>query len=276
MKQRMIGILALLFMLMTTGCEMEVDMKVKLNADGSGIYEQKMQFSGKMKDMLTNTDSPLPDSLASQIADSTIVPERSMKQKCEDEDGSAEALKLGEGVRFSGVVFGETDDAISCTKIFTFQDINTFRLISDIPLENNDSPVPKEPIRFRYRNNQLTITMPPRNDSRNNAISTNDVTRESMEMIEAITGHFKLNMRIEMPRSIRTTNAQFKTRNTITLVDIDMAKVFEGKTFAQKKAFFTNMDKITRSNQSEAQKARSMNTLTPLKFEPNKVVNVTF
>jgi hypothetical protein len=264
---------------MFSGCQASLERVVKLNADGSGVYVQKVAFSGKFAEMMRDPSALVPDSLRETMSPDSLA-KRKEKPKLECEHPSSEKLtsalsKLGEGVRFVRGTYTDAETTLDCTQEFAFSDINKFLLGNDITPSDNDNgnQKSKEPTRFSYRNGLLTIRLPDNRTTPKNTPAKN-MTREELPMVESLLGSFKLSMRLETPRPIRSSNAKFKTSNVITLVEMDMPKFFEGKTEAQKIAA---LNQLGRSSQlSRAQGTALINRMPGFKIEPLPTVTVRF
>ena len=259
-----------------SGC-VDVETLIKVKTDGSGTVEESMVMTKEMADQM--------EKMAEQMKAMKNMPGNESSQnppekfKILDDKKLAEvknkAKEMGEDVEFSSVKEIENKDGSKGYKaIYAFKDINKLGLASADSKSNKQNAQNKK-ITFKFTKGSpatLVVTMPPA-DKKEEAqkqpkqAKTEPDEAQIQKMMKTFKG-MRICNAIEVQGQISETDASFKEGSRITLVEMNMDKLFENKE-ASEKLFKSNPGSL-----EETQKI--LGDVLGLKLESKKEITVKF
>jgi hypothetical protein len=202
---------------------------LRVNKDGSGTIEETVVISDAFMELMK--------SFGGQEAE-----EQEEEDLVDEEQLTEKAGSMGEGVRFVSAKPVKTDRGAGYKAIYSFSDINKVR-INQNPGENvaapsmggeEEQPV-EEWLRFRFTGGStatLEILYPQDVDVEQEGESEEgevdmDSNPEMMEMMRQLYQDMHISIAIEVDGRITETNASYVDGSTVTLMDVDFAKILE-------------------------------------------------
>jgi hypothetical protein len=203
----------------------ESDSTITVKKDGSGTIETKMVMSAQMAGMMKMAQGQEGVEVKNPLTD----PEQLKKN----------AAKNGEGVEFVAVKELKFDDGREgSVATYKFADVRKLKMS---PGEGPPNPGEEEaeednasPIRFDFQpgdSPKLTIIMPPPaakeaagDEAEPKAANEEDAM--AMQMMGTMMQGMRLAMRVKVDGEITKTNAAHQDGSTVTLMDLDMGKIF--------------------------------------------------
>ncbi|MEO8614668.1 MAG: hypothetical protein ABI600_05965 [Luteolibacter sp.] len=230
MKPFILAVAAALASLSLTSC-LQHEAVIHLNKDGSGTLVEETTIGAQMEAMMDQmaamggAGGGRKDPLAGMFS---------------EEKARARATTLGEGVTLEKNEAIEKAGNKGGRATFHFADINRLKIspsdsLKDLsPMGGMAAPKkkPAKPIDFKYADGTLTIAMPrPKPDEGKPAVApAGDRAgpgEQEIGMMKQMMGDMKISFKIVIEPGIAETNATYRDGNSITLVDVEMGKMFE-------------------------------------------------
>jgi len=222
-------VVLLIISLALMGC-FESLILLRVNKDGSGTIEETVVISDAFMELMksfSGQEAEEPE------AEEDLVDEEQLAEK---------ASSMGEDVRLVSAEAVKTDRGAGYKAIYSFPDINTVR-INQNPGENvtapsmggeQEQPV-EEWLRFKFtRGGTATLEILYPQDlevEQEEESSEGDVDMESnpemMEMMRQLYQDMHIGIAVEVDGRITETNASYVDGSTVTLMDVDFAKILE-------------------------------------------------
>jgi hypothetical protein len=199
---------------------------IKVKPDGSGTIEQTtLVNTGAMKAMMPGMNQPgVPGS---------VVNEADLKRAAE---------RMGKGVRLVSSEPAKSGTFEGSKAIFAFDDINQVQVSQDPGFSgssdgmfNSAAPPPESPVRFSLTKNGATSLLtvqfqdkPVPADRPDTPRGGPDMTDPTvLNMVKTMFDGFKVNIDLEVGGSIVKTNAEYVNGSRITLLEMDLAQLFQ-------------------------------------------------
>jgi hypothetical protein len=201
-------VVLLVISLALMGC-FESLILLRVNKDGSGTIEETVVISDAFMELMKSFSGQEAEE---QEEEEDLVDEEQLADK---------ASSMGEDVRLVSAEAVKTDRGAGYKAIYSFPDINTVR-INQNPGENvtapsmggeQEQPV-EEWLRFKFTRGgtaTLEILYP----------------QEMMEMMRQLYQDMHIGIAVEVDGRITETNASYVDGSTVTLMDVDFAKILE-------------------------------------------------
>lgn len=236
MKFPLILIASAISLLLLSSC-FQHQTTITLNKDGTGTVVEETQLGEQMLGMIQQfaagfggegDAAKAPDPLAEMLS---------------EEKAKKRATELGEGVTYekSEPIAGKATKGAKIT--YRFKDINKLQVKSGDGVKSmapdqgaqelDDAANAEEPIRFSYNEGKLTVKMPkPKavaNDLPPGAAAENPEMDDpqAMEMMKQVFADMKMGIKLVIEPGIAETTASHPEGNTITLMEMNFAKLIE-------------------------------------------------
>lgn len=249
--------LALGLTLLASSC-LQHETTINLNKDGSGTIVDETIIGAQMLGMMTQFAQPgQPDPVLQ------MFPEDKSKEK---------AATLGEGVEFVKMDMINEGGKRGARVHYKFADINKLTLNPASGLDAVDDGEklelkPEDFVKFKYADGKLSLITPPSDFDKMNMDEGAAENPEMEAMAKQIMADMRMAMKINIPGGIDNTNASHVDGNTITLMDIQVGKIFD-----QKDA----MKQITETAKTDRKAAEAaFGKLDGIKIETKEDVTVT-
>lgn len=264
MKNKFLTILAALAL---PSC-LQNETTIHLNKDGSGTLVEQTTLGAQMLGMLEQFSAigggaEAKDPLAEMFS---------------DDKAKAKAVTLGKGVTFEKsepITIGANKGARTT---FRFADINQLQIAPGEGLQNLSpmagqaaAAAKKDPVKFNFANGTLSITMPtpekPAAPSDDTPATPDLAENPQMEaMAKQMLGDMKVSFKLVTESGIAETNATHHDANSITLMDVEMAKLLENP---------ATLKKLTSADPSDPAAAFEMiKSIEGIKMETQPTVTV--
>lgn len=199
---------------------------IKVKPDGSGTIEQTLLVNtGAMKAMMPGMNQPgVPG---------TGINEADLKRAAE---------RMGKGVRLVSAEPAKSGTFEGTKAIFAFDDINQVQVSQDPSLSgssdgvfNSAAPPPESPVRFSLQKNGATSVLTVQFQDKPMPERSTDAPRGGpdltdptvLNMVKTMFDGFKVNIDLEVLGSIVKTNAEYVNGSRITLLEMDLAQLFQ-------------------------------------------------
>lgn len=273
MKRISLFLSAALATLSLTSC-LQNETTIRLNKDGSGTLVEETTLGAQMMAMMEQMASfGGGDAKKDPLAD-----------RFSEEKAKARAAKLGEGVTFEKNEAIEKQGNKGTRATYRFADINKLKITTSDGMKDlspmgglgGDAPAakPAKPIHFSYAAGKLTITMPESEQPaaagaapKADAPDKEEPGEQDTAMMKQMMGDMKVSLKLIIEPGIAGTNATFRDDKTITLIDMEMGKLFENP---------DALKKLGKADKQDPQAAMElMKELPGIKFEAQKEITVT-
>jgi len=212
------------------GC-FESIVLLRVNKDGSGMIEETVVISDAFMELMK--------SFGGEGEGETEEEEPFDEQELMDK-----AASMGEGVRYVSAEPVKTDRGSGYKAIYSFSDINEVRInqnpgenVSPPPMGGEEEAPVEEWLRFNFsggRTATLEIIYPQdmeeemgqEEESAEGEVDM-DSNPEMMDMMRELYQDMHIGIAVEVVGDITETNASFVDGSTVTLMDIDFAKILE-------------------------------------------------
>jgi hypothetical protein len=209
-----------------TGC-LNAATLIKVKPDGSGTVEQTLLMNmAALKGMMASIDPK-----GQMQGSNTPFSEAQLKQAAD---------KLGKGVRFvSSTPMKGANGFEGVKAIYAFDDINQVRVDQDPNIAGSssgqmNSASDQDPVTFKFAKSGSSSTLTVAFDEKRAAgtpdtapTTPEQVDPAMMQMMKAMFQGFKVAIDLEVEGKIIKTNADYVNGSRITLMEIDMAGLFE-------------------------------------------------
>lgn len=221
MKKIMFG--ALIFLFVTTGC-LQVDTKVFVNKDGSGIIEENVMMKNEVLEMMKQFIMAF---------DSTQAEEFNFFK---EEELISKASQYGEGVTYLSSEKLKSEDFEGVKVRYLFQDISKINLslVADDQLPSlTDESTPKdesELLKFVLdktpAQTNLKVFLPSMKNEQDENIAEEEIddstANENFEKVKEMFTDMKISLRIIPAEKIKQTDAEFVDNNQVTLIEMNL------------------------------------------------------
>ena len=234
---------------------LQVESTISLKKDGSGTVTEKLILGQQMAAMMQMAG-----------AQAGGAGEDPMAQMMDKSKAEARAKKMGEGVELVSLEKINKNGQIGVKTTFKFSDINKLKYTNssamggmegmDTKGDDADAPV------FKYAGGKLMITQ-KRPDVKQEDLDAAKKAAEEVEdkelgeqelaMMRGMMKDMRMTMKIQFESGIKKTNASYVEGNTVTMADIEFAKVLsdpkklkalQSGDFEQTKSALKGMDGI--------------------------------
>jgi hypothetical protein len=238
------------------GC-IQNDTVIHVKPDGSGTIEDTVKLSNALIESLQNISKGLAEGVADANADAkdNVKDKDGAKDKDKAEvhdpiqtmmkDAQSREKQYGPDVKFVSATPVKTETMSGYKAIYAFKDINTLRINQNpenktgMPADGKDKSQKKEEIiRFKFVKgpiSTLTVTMPEVEKDKKTA---NDVKQDqqynkgeadpgSAEMTKMIFRDMSIRLVLEIEGTIIKTNATYRDKSQLTLIDMNFGKIIE-------------------------------------------------
>jgi hypothetical protein len=248
-------------------------MTIHLNQDGSGTLVEETRLGAQMLAMF--------DQMAA-LGGAENAKEDPVAKMFSEDKAKTRATELGEGVTFEKSEVVNANGSKGARVTYRFKDINTLKITPGDSMKNMSpmgdaqaATVKKSAtIAFAFADGKLTIRMPdpakmtdtPESPAGENPNVPDLNNPETEAMVKQMLGDMKVSLKLVANPGIAESNATYKSANTITLMEMDMAKLLE-KPDALKK-----LGKIDKRNPAAA--IQTLKGFEGAKLEAQKEVTV--
>jgi len=238
MKRILMPIVAAVAALVLPSC-LQQHATITLNKDGSGTIVEETILGAQAAAMLGGLGAGLGGGDDAKAKDP-------LKDMVSESKAKERAAQLGEGVTLDKVEPIDKDGKKGARVTYRFTDINKLKytdageglgkaMAEDVPQAGDAiKEAAKKPTTFKYAGGVLTIAMPDEpkpaaGDAKKDDEPEPDAAQAAqMEgMMKAMMGDMKISFKLVITPGIAETNATHVEANTITLAEMDMAKVLE-------------------------------------------------
>ena len=268
MKRSIVLVILAVSVFLISGC-LQVETTIRIRKDGSGTVEQKFLMQSDIMQFLIG--------IAPETAESEGEAEGLDFGFITEEDLRSSSESMGEGVTLVRVEAVEEDGFEGYFAVYAFRDINTLRVNQNpgetLPSDPQDGgATPEEYIGFSYRNGVLEIDFPDfeadgGEDGGDGDSPDEEMDESSIEMFREVYATMKLGMYLVFEDGIAKTDATYRDGDTITLMELDFAKVVEDESVFLE---------LVGSNPETVQEMKSLVERVPgIKIETAEKVRVT-
>ncbi|MEW6187720.1 MAG: hypothetical protein AB1585_18470 [Thermodesulfobacteriota bacterium] len=222
-----------------SGC-FQTETLIRLKADGSGVIEEKLLLSKEMLKSLQEMAEAFQeegDKKKDEGAKKKEDPLQGMIRDAQKKEG-----QYGPGVKFVSAVPLTTETMSGYKAIYAFKDINTLKITQN-PGKKVDkmgggqgAAVPEENILFSLKKgpvSTLTITLPKGKEEKKPASpkkepkETGLVDPKALEQMKQIFKDMGFKVALEVEGQIIKTNATYRNKSEITLMELHFGKLIE-------------------------------------------------
>jgi hypothetical protein len=226
MKALKIVVLLVLSMALM-GC-FESIVLLRVNKDGSGTIEETVVISDAFMELMKSFGGE-----EESEEEEELINEQELTEK---------AASMGEGVRYVSAEPLKTDRGSGYKAIYSFSDINDVRVnqnpgenVSPPPMGGEEEAPVEEWLRFNFSGGPtatLEIIYPQDMEMEQEEESAEgevdmDSNPEMMQMMRELYKDMHIGIAVEVDGQITETNANYVEGSTVTLMDIDFAKILE-------------------------------------------------
>ncbi len=224
MKSRLAWLAAVCTLLVLTGC-IDTNTKISVKPDGSGTIERTIVLSKHFAEFMAsmgNKDSPAK-------IESGMLNEKGLKD---------EAGRMGPGVSFVSAQKMSTEKGNGYNVLYTFKDIGKLKLSQNpaagltMPSSGGSSSAsdPTETLTFTFVPGSpatLTVIAPKPAQTKKPAAppASGADADKMMAQMRQLYSDMHVVLTIEVQGTITSTNAAYANGSTVTLVDMDFAKI---------------------------------------------------
>ncbi len=213
--------LGLLFALALPSC-LQNETTITVNKDGSGMMVEETYLTAAMLEMSSQFAEPgAPDPVE------TMFTEEKAKEK---------VASLGEGVEFVKMEMIEKNGIKGARTHYKFADISKLSVSPGGAMESLGDNAPKpekkddEALRFEFSDGELTILIPPTDFEEMAMDDAQEGQNPQMEeMMKQMMEDMRIAIRLKAADGIEKTNASHVDGDTVTLFDVEVAKMFAQK-----------------------------------------------
>lgn len=251
--------LALILPLLASSC-LQTETTINLNKDGSGTIVEETTLGAQMIGMMTQFAQPgQPDPIQEMFS---------------EDKSKAKVGEMGEGVEFVKVEMINEGGKKGGRTHYKFADINKLNLNPAGGLDAmNDAEKeeaklkPEDFVKFKYADGKLSLITPP---TKFDDLNMDDAAAENPEMeamMKQMMADMRMALKINLPGGIEKTNATFVDGNTVTVMDLQVGKMFDQKDALKK------ITETAKTDKKAAQEAFSK--LDGIKIETKEDVSIT-
>jgi hypothetical protein len=222
-------IVLLALSLALTGC-FESIVLLRVNKDGSGTIEETVVISDAFMELMKSFGGEDEGEEEEEAID--------------EQELTDKAASMGEGVRFVSAEPLKTERGSGYKAIYSFSDINDVRInqnpgenVSPPPVGGEEEGPVEEWLHFNFtggRTANLEIIYPrdvgteqEEEEESSGGEADMDSNPEMMQMMRELYKDMHIRIAVEVDGQITETNANYVDGSTVTLMDIDFAKILE-------------------------------------------------
>lgn len=283
MKRPILFLASIISALSLTSC-LQNETTIHLNKDGSGTLVEETTLGAQMlamMDQMSALGGIAPGAGGGADKKDPVA------EMFSEEKAKARAAKLGEGVTLEKNETIDKKGNKGGRATYHFADINKLKIsasdgMKDMSPMGDQAPAGKKsnPIVFTYAAGELTIAMPepekpevpaggveaPKGDIPKGDPDRGEPGEQEIAMMKQMMGDMKMSLKVVIEPGIAETNATNREGNTITLMEMEMGKLFENPEVMKN---FSKIDKQDPSASLELMKG-----IPGVKFEVQKKVTV--
>jgi hypothetical protein len=258
MKHLRIAILAALLAGLLSGC-IQNDTVIQVRPDGSGFIRETVLYSNTMLDFMVSMaqmdrsgdeDDHAPNKEPDR--DKGTPPKEAKKTRDDiisdmAKDADKQVKQFGGEVTFVESRPVRTETAAGYTALYSFKDINLIRVnqnpgdkVEGDKSRNNGGVKKEETLSFKFEKgspSRLTVFSPELKGIGGEKSSADEKTKgigdstgkppekENLDMLKAMFQDMKLSISLSIVGTITRTNATYRERTTLTLMEIDFGKI---------------------------------------------------
>jgi hypothetical protein len=225
MKPLLLATISTLTALLLPGC-LQSETTIHLQKDGSGTLVEQTTLGAQMLGMLPQMAAASGGEAKDPLADMFSM-----------EKANARAAALGDGVTVEKSTPFEAGGSKGASTTYRFADINKLKIsagdaIKSISPAGAAAPADSQqkPITFAYTAGTLTVAVPEPEKPAPTGDAPPAAPEENPQMealVKQMLGDMKISMKLVIEPGIAETDATHRDANTITLAEIQMAKVIE-------------------------------------------------
>jgi len=226
-----------------TGC-IQSNTLIRVNPDGSGVVEETVLFSDMLVSSMQNLSKKMADADSKNV-DSGKTEDGDFIQK-QMKDAQAKITKSGPDVKFVSITPVKTETMKGYKSVYSFRDINTLR-INQNPSDKTGKPEAqrdkssekKEMLLFTFNKgavSTLTVQMPGKDQTsskkdkqKTGQKKTPEEEASAADMMKIFFKDMAVKIDVEIAGAIIRTNATYRDKTRLTLLDIQFGKIFENK-----------------------------------------------
>ncbi len=230
------------------GC-FQTDTLIRLKPDGSGVIEETLLLS---KDLLESFQE-----LAKGFADEdSKIKSETSKEKQDPiqgmiKDARSREKQYGPDVKFVSAIPLKTETMGGYKAIYAFKDINKVKVNQNPGKKTEKSeagqenPAKEENILFNFIKgpvSTLTVTMPKNKEKKKTQVEKKESPEKgptdpkALEQMKMMFKDMGIRIALEIEGSILKTNATYRKKSEITLVELHFGKLIENKDIFEKLA----------------------------------------
>lgn len=225
MKKLLTTLSAALLALFSSSC-LDHEATITINKDGSGTITEQTLFSAEASAMME------------QMAGLGGEGQDPLGKMIDAEATAAAAKKMGEGVEVEKAEKIDKDGRKGGRVVYKFKDINKVKFVmggsmSDAGKAMQPPGLPEEekkaeeaPITFKLEGGKLTLTNPQEKPAADGEKPEKpEIDEQQLAMAQGMFKDMRMALKIELPGGIEETDASNVSGNTITLVEMEFAKL---------------------------------------------------
>ena len=209
-----------------SGC-LQIEKVVKVKPDGSGTVEETLVMAKSALEGMKQMAGGLTGDKAGNSKVADLFNETKLKDA---------AQQMGEGVTFVSSTKISSEQGEGYKAVYAFQDINKLKVDqnpgSTMPSpgdgQGKDSKKKQEPVVFRFTKGspaELSITM-PQPEVKPKKEQPEGMEDMAMQMMRQMLKDMKIVLTVEVVGEIKETNAEYRDGSRVTLMEMDMNKLF--------------------------------------------------
>ena len=262
------------------GC-FQTDTVIRLKPDGSGVIEETFMLSNELM-------GSFQDLLKGFADDEQNSKNEAAKEKQDPIQGMIKEARSrenqnGPDVKFVSAIPLKTETMGGYKAIYAFKDINTLKVNQNPAKKTEKSgvreeiPAKEENILFRFIKgpvSTLTVTMPKDNEEKKTPVEKKEAADKSptdpkaAEQMKLFFKDMGIRITLEIGGTIIRTNATYRKRSEITIVDLQFGKLIEN---------MKNLEKIMAAQPKTVEEAKELaKGIEGLKIEMTNPLVVEF
>jgi len=277
MRKLKITTILLLSIFVLAGC-LEVQTTVSVKPDGSGTVRERVLVKSDMLIMMMKMAKSMKEDgdENGKKKKSGLFDEQELREKAET---------MGEGVTYKSGKILSSDDGEGYEATYAFKDINTLH-VSETPDieppspsspdedEGEEEKSEKKEITFEFTKGSpatLVVHVPPSNrnkDTKDEPEDEQEETESGIEMARMMLKDLRISTVVEVQGTVVESDASFRDKSKITLMDIDFGKLLADENLIRKA--------MKRNDISDDEARALMKEYPGLKIELNKTTTVRF
>jgi len=228
------------------GC-FQTDTVIRIKPDGSGVIEETF--------LLSNSFLESFQELSKGFAGDDNDTKNEAKTEKQDpvqgmiKDAQSREKQFGPDVKFVSAIPLKTETMSGYKAIYAFKDINTLKVNQNPgnktkkPGAGEENPAKEENILFKFVKgpvSTLTVTMPKNKEGKEVEVPKGEVQKKgeadpkAAEMAKTFLKDMGIRIALEIDGTILKTNATYRKKSELTIVDLNFGKLIENKNVFEK------------------------------------------